>query len=122
MNFHPPTPILRIFDEAKACEFYVGFLGFRIDWEHRFADDLPLYAQISLGDCVLHLSEHYGDCCPGAALRIRTDALAELHSRLTAAQYRHARPGLEDTPWGTRELRVSDPFGNRLVFFEEREG
>jgi uncharacterized glyoxalase superfamily protein PhnB len=122
MGFHPATPILRIFDEAKAREFYVGFLGFRIDWEHSFADDLPLYAQVSLGDCVIHLSEHHGDCCPGAALRIRTDALADLHSRLTAAQYRHARSGLEDTPWGTRELRVSDPFGNRLVFFEEREG
>lgn len=122
MNFHPATPILRIFDEAKAREFYVGFLGFRVDWAHRFADDLPLYAQISLDDCVIHLSEHYGDCCPGAALRIRTDALADLHSRLSDAQYRHARPGLEDTPWGTRELRVTDPFGNRLVFFEEGEG
>jgi hypothetical protein len=24
-------PILRIFDEAKAREFYVGFLGFQVD-------------------------------------------------------------------------------------------
>ena len=30
------TPILRIFDEAKAREFYVDFLGFKVDWEHRF--------------------------------------------------------------------------------------
>lgn len=120
MRFDPPVPILRIFDDAKAREFYVDFLGFRIDWEHRFADDLPLYAQASLGACVIHLSEHHGDCCPGAALRIRTDALAQLHRRLSAARYRFARPGLEDTPWGTRELQVTDPFGNRLVFFEER--
>ena len=122
MRFHPPVPILRIFDEAKAREFYVEFLGFRIDWEHRFADDLPLYAQVSLGDCVLHLSEHHGDCCPGAAFRIRTDAVAGLHQRLSQAKYRHARPGLEDTPWGTREVRVTDPFGNRLVFFKPRAG
>lgn len=27
-------PILRIFDLAKAKEFYVDFLAFRIDWEH----------------------------------------------------------------------------------------
>lgn len=26
------APILRIFDEAKAREFYVGFLGFKVDW------------------------------------------------------------------------------------------
>jgi catechol 2,3-dioxygenase-like lactoylglutathione lyase family enzyme len=29
-------PIFRIFDVAKAKEFYVGFLGFQVDWEHRF--------------------------------------------------------------------------------------
>jgi catechol 2,3-dioxygenase-like lactoylglutathione lyase family enzyme len=29
-------PILRIFDLEKARDFYVGFLGFRVDWEHRF--------------------------------------------------------------------------------------
>jgi len=54
-------PILRIFDEAKAREFYVDFLGFTVDWEHRFNDDAPLYMQVSRDGCVLHLSEHYGD-------------------------------------------------------------
>ena len=36
MTFGKATPILRIFDEAKAKEFYVAFLGFKVDWEHRF--------------------------------------------------------------------------------------
>lgn len=27
-----------------------------------------------------------------------------------------ARPGLEDMPWGSREMSVKDPFGNRLTF------
>ena len=36
MPFHPVVPILRSFDEGKAREFYVDWLGFRIDWEHRF--------------------------------------------------------------------------------------
>ena len=67
-------PILRIFDEAKAREFYLGFLGFTVDWEHRFEDGLPLYMQISRGDLVLHLSEHHGDCCPGACVYVRTTA------------------------------------------------
>jgi hypothetical protein len=30
-------PLLRIFDVERAKAFYVGFLGFAIDWEHRFA-------------------------------------------------------------------------------------
>ena len=43
MNLASPTPILRIFDEARAREFYVDFLGFSVDWEHRFDSTLPLY-------------------------------------------------------------------------------
>jgi catechol 2,3-dioxygenase-like lactoylglutathione lyase family enzyme len=69
------TPILRIFDEAKAKEFYVAFLGFHVDWEHRFEPALSLYMQVSGDACVLHLSEHHGDCCPGAAMRIEVSDL-----------------------------------------------
>jgi uncharacterized glyoxalase superfamily protein PhnB len=110
------TPILRIFDEAKARQFYVDYLGFRVDWEHRFAPDLPLYLQIARDGCVLHLSEHHGDCCPGAALRIVVDDIDALHAELTARHYGYARPEIEDTPWGSRELSIKDPFGNRLTF------
>lgn len=31
MAFGKTTPILRIFDEAKAKEFYIDFLGFKVD-------------------------------------------------------------------------------------------
>lgn len=71
MQLGKVTPILRIFDEAKALEFYVDFLGFKVDWQHRFEANFPLYLQVSLGECVLHLSEHHGDASPGAAVRIR---------------------------------------------------
>ena len=113
-----PTPIFRIFDEEKAREFYLSFLEFKVDWEHRFEDDLPLYMQISFGACMLHLSENYGDCCPGAAVRIEVSDIEALHASLTAKQYKYARPGIEETPWNTREVRVGDPFGNRIVFYE----
>lgn len=116
MKLGTVTPILRIFDEAKAREFYLGFLGFTDDWEHRFEPGLPLYLQVSRGACVLHLSEHHGDCCPGAALRIDVDDIDSLHAELAGKQYGYARPGIDDTPWGSRELSVKDPFGNRLTF------
>ena len=116
MNLHHTTPILRIFDEAKAREFYVDFLGFQVDWQHRFEPGLPLYLQVSRGDCVLHLSEHHGDCSPGAAMRIQVDDIDAFHRELSAKQYRYARPQVEDAPWGSRELSVRDPFGNRLTF------
>lgn len=116
MGLAKTTPILRIFDEAKAKEFYVDFLGFGVDWEHRFEPGLPLYMQVSKDDCVLHLSEHHGDCCPGAAMRIETRELDAFQQELLAKQYKNARPGIQDMPWGSRDMAISDPFGNKLVF------
>jgi catechol 2,3-dioxygenase-like lactoylglutathione lyase family enzyme len=116
MNFGKTTPILRIFDEARAREFYVGFLGFTVDWEHRFEPGLPLYLQVSRDGCVLHLSEHHGDCSPGAALRIETSELEGFHRELLAKTYAYARPGLQEMPWGSTDMSIHDPFGNRLTF------
>lgn len=110
------TPILRMFDETKAREFYVDFLGFTVDWEHRFAEDAPLYMQVSRGECVLHLTEHHGDCSPGAAMRIKADDIDAFQKELAAKDYKYGRPGIQDTPWGSRDVSVSDPFGNRLTF------
>ncbi|AXP06913.1 MULTISPECIES: glyoxalase superfamily protein [Pseudomonas] len=116
MSFGKTTPILRIFDEAKALAFYVDFLGFTVDWQHRFGNDFPLYLQVSRGDCVLHLSEHHGDCTPGSALRIETDELEAFQQQLQAKQYRYAHPQIQAMPWGSQDMAISDPFGNRLVF------
>jgi uncharacterized glyoxalase superfamily protein PhnB len=113
------TPILRIFDIAKAHEFYVGYLGFEVQWEHRFGDNFPLYTEVSLDGCTLHLSEHHGDASPGSAVRIRVEDIAAFHAELKAKAYRFAKPGLESTPWKTKEISLTDPFGNRLHFFEE---
>lgn len=116
MSFGKTTPILRMFDEHKATEFYVGFLGFQIDWKHRFGEGTPLYMQVSRDACVLHLSEHHGDACPGAAMRIETDQIEAFHRELAAKRYAYMNPGIEDTPWGSRDVCVIDPFGNRLTF------
>ena len=47
ITFDKPIPILRMFDETKAREFYLDFLGFSVEFEHRFEADLPLYLGIS---------------------------------------------------------------------------
>jgi len=111
-------PILRMFDEGKAKEFYLDFLGFQVDFEHRFEADFPLYMQISKGDVKLHLSEHHGDCTPGGAVRIEITEIERFHQELLAKSYKYARPGLEQAPWGAKEVRVGDPFGNRVTFYE----
>jgi hypothetical protein len=61
ISFAKTIPILRMFSVEKTREFYLGFLGFKVEWEHRFEPALPLYMQVSRGDFVLHLTEHHGD-------------------------------------------------------------
>lgn len=120
-EFGQVIPVLRIFDVSKADEFYIGFLGFTVDWEHRFDDNAPLYRQISRGGLVLHLSEHHGDGCPGARLRVMMSGVEEFQRELSAKGYRYMRPGLEKMPWGTLETGVIDPFGNLIRFCERIE-
>ena len=116
MKFGNTTPILRSFDEIKAKEFYLEFLAFNLDWEHRFEDDLPLYMQVSKDGCVLHITEHHGDCSPGAALRIQVTNLEQYHDLLRDKKYKHARPEIQAMPWGSKDMSIADPFGNRLIF------
>jgi len=107
-----------MFDEETTKEFYVDFLGFKVDWEHRFGETFPLYMQVSRDGCVLHLTGHHGDCCPGGAVRIDTQDVRDYCEILRRKDYRHAKPGCEKTGWGTMEMSVKDPSGNRLTFAE----
>jgi catechol 2,3-dioxygenase-like lactoylglutathione lyase family enzyme len=115
------VPVLRSFDEAKAREFYVGFLGFTLDWEHRYESGMPLYMQVSRAGIVLHLSEHHGDATPGSQVRIEIRGLREFHAELTAKRYKNNRPGIERQEYGAWEVCVLDPCGNSLTFCEYDE-
>src|ERR1043165_8418277 len=102
-------PILRIFDIAKAKAFYVDYLGFKVDWEHRFEPKLPLYMQVSRGKVRIHLSEHHGDGTPGTAVYVHMQGVAEYHAEITAKEYDYLRPGLEaDAPGGGPQMSLLD--------------
>ena len=119
MQLQAPVPIFRSFDEGKAKEFYVDWLGFKVDWEHRFEPTAPLYMQVSRGGCVLHISEHHGDCTPGSSMRVRVDDLEAFHAELQTRPYKNYRPGLQDQEWGAREMTVQDGAGNKIIFFRD---
>ncbi|MBA3311905.1 MAG: VOC family protein [Planctomycetota bacterium] len=118
LNVLQTAPILRIFDVAKAREFYVDFLGFTVDWEHQFEGVSPIYMQVSRAGLVLHLSEHHGDACPGSTVFVRVKGLREFHRELIDKQYGYLRPGLEQTFHQSIGMEVTDPFGNRIRFDE----
>lgn len=119
----PVTPVLRSFDEARTRAFYVDFLGFELVFEHRFEPGMPLYMGVRRGECVLHLSEHYGDGAPGAAVRIACDDVTAYAVALRDRKFENARPDAPQTmPWGTLEFAVHDPSHNRLTFFTDNNG
>ena len=110
------TPRLRMFDEHKTREFYVDFLGFTIEWEHRYGDDFPLFMEVSRDDVTIHLSEHHGDACPGSTIQIEVDDVESYQAELLAKKYKYARPDIAEQEWGSLDMVIADPAGNRLIF------
>ena len=119
ISFRTTIPILRIFDVAKAKEFYVDYLGFGLDWEHHFEPGMPSYMQVSRDGLVLHLSEHHGDACPGSTVFVWMVGIDEFHQQISAKGYKYLRPGIETAFYDARCMEVIDPFGNRIRFNEQ---
>ena len=118
MTVKEVIPILRIFDYNKAIEFYVDWLGFKVEWEHVFEEGMPIYMQVSREGISLHLTEHHGDTTPGTRVYIECTGLKEYHKELNDKKYKNNRPGLEKVFYGAWCMQVIDPFGNRLTFNE----
>ena len=93
MQVFQTISILRIVDEAKVREFYLDYLGFRLDY--------------------------HGDASPGATVFLRVSGLHEFQDELGQKGYRHQRPGIEFGPWNARLMQLTDPFHNRLRFSED---
>jgi catechol 2,3-dioxygenase-like lactoylglutathione lyase family enzyme len=113
------VPIFRIFDYKKAIEFYVEWLGFKIDWEHKFDENSPVYMQVSRDGIVLHLSEHHGDCTPGSKAYITIGDVRAYHKEISGKDYKYNKPGIEMAPWNAPCIELVDPFSNKLLITEE---
>jgi len=114
-------PILRIFDYDKAIEFYIDWLGFKIDFTHVFEPGAPKFLQVSLKDVVFYLSEHHGDGSPGVHINVEGfDGLKAYHEELINKKYKYNRPGLEVPFWDKNAITMTviDPVGNQITFTE----
>jgi catechol 2,3-dioxygenase-like lactoylglutathione lyase family enzyme len=111
-------PQLRILDAQRSLSFYVDGLGFTVDWEHRFEPGFPLFMQLTRAGQTLFLTEHAGDCEVGGAVYLIVPDVDACHAQFS----RRGVAAMEvpaDTPWGTREMLLRDPDGNRLRFASE---
>jgi len=114
------TPVFRVFDYTKTIEFYVNWLGCKMEWEHK-PEDGPFYIQVSIQGARFDLSEHHGECSPGGRFTIADfQGLTAYHQQLLDKQYIYNRPGLERVEWDKAilEMTVIDPFSNRIIFNE----
>ncbi|WP_432545066.1 glyoxalase superfamily protein [Kineococcus sp. SYSU DK002] len=114
--FAPGVPVLRVMSAEVALGFYRDYLGFALDWEHRFEAGFPLYVQVSRGQTVLHLSEHHGDGGPHGVVWIAVADVHALHTELHSHPTAPLRPGVDLGSPGGPTLEVIDPYGNVLRF------
>jgi len=104
ITFIRTVPILRIFSVEKAKEFYRGFLGFSVDWEHTFEPGMPVYMQVSRAGLQLHLSEHHGDGSPGVHIHVEMTGVPCPPGRSSVPRAR-ARARLRTRPAAARGTR-----------------
>jgi catechol 2,3-dioxygenase-like lactoylglutathione lyase family enzyme len=99
------APFLRVADARASTEWYRR-LGFEQEFEHRFEPRLPLFVSVRRGPARLFLSEHRGDARPDTLVYLYVDDVDAV-----AAEF---NVDAETAPWGTRELQLVDPDGNRI--------
>ena len=120
-------PVLRMNDESAAKAFYVDYLGFEIEWEHRFHDTpkSPLYLQLRLGKAVVHLNGHASADDPPAEVRIPVQGVEAFceHLRARAEAASQPMPVVVDPRDAGRntDMNLEDPDGNLLTFWEPSE-
>jgi uncharacterized glyoxalase superfamily protein PhnB len=102
-------------DYQLSAAFYVDGLGFKIDWEWRHEPGFPTFMQVSKDGLSFYLSEHAGDCQPGGLVYFYVEDVDAWFKRVAALGVA-VNPAPTDQPWGSREMVVVDPSGNRLCF------
>ncbi len=110
-------PTFGIHNYKTAIEFYIGFLGFKIDWEHRFRSADPVYMQVSYNGLILHLSENKRFDTKAIAF-VETINIKGFHNELKNRSSESNIPDIALTNWQTMQLEIEDPFGNLLRFNE----
>ncbi|WP_114951078.1 glyoxalase superfamily protein [Sphingosinicella terrae] len=106
------APELPVDDLDRALAYYDGQLGFRT------MSRMPQgnYAVVQRDDVALHLFSD-GDASTPVSLHIFVEEIERLESDLGSRGARITQP-LERRPWGNRDFRIVDPFGNQIKFTE----
>lgn len=113
-------PVCRVFDYDKAIDFYVNWMGFKIEWEER-PDDGPFQIRLSLREISLHLVEMRDEGNLGTWAIITGFKNLVPYRKITSLKpSAYKMPVLKKVPRepNTLSMTVVDPFFNRIEFRE----
>ncbi|MGA8599207.1 MAG: VOC family protein [Bryobacteraceae bacterium] len=106
------APELPVFDLPKSLDYYEGKLGFRTVMAMPEGD----YAIVERDGVAIHLFTAGQNNGPGS-IHVFTEGLDELYNEFETAGAQ-IKQGIVRKPWGNRDFRVLDDFGNEIKFTE----
>lgn len=116
-DFHAPVPILNVKNVRASIEYYVGKLGFKLDWG---SGDPRSFASVSRGDTRIFLcQEAQGQAGTWMWVPVRDVDALHVEFLESGADIRQAPTNF---PWGSREMNVADVDGHRLRFAGDATG
>jgi uncharacterized glyoxalase superfamily protein PhnB len=107
------APEMPAVDVRAAVEYYVEKLGFELT----SATPESEYAIVERDGVAIHLFSDRPRHHSGVALHAFVDEIESLYAEL-AARGAEITQTIERKPWGNRDFRVRDLFGNELKFTE----
>lgn len=105
------APELPAADMRTSIRYYVERLGFNL------ALEMEGYAIVERDGVAIHLFDDVNQEHTPVGVHIFTRDLDELFAEFDARGAKVAQP-IEAKPWGNREFRLLDAFGNELKFTE----
>jgi PhnB protein len=120
-GFHNLTPCLVVNDANKAIEFYTKVFGAKENYRNHSPDNKSImYAELSIGDSKLILSDEFRDMDSLSPLTIGKTPVsiylyvdnADRTFDLAVSEGANVIMKMTDTFWGDRWGQVRDPFGH----------
>ena len=110
------APEIASHDLRESLAYYEQKLGFQI------VSEMPEqeYAIVERDGVAIHLFRDESRAHSPAGIHVFTDGLEDLYSELVSRGAKITQT-IVRKPWGNRDFRVADPFGNELKFTGPRK-
>jgi uncharacterized glyoxalase superfamily protein PhnB len=117
--FNEAIPVVHVNDSAAAEEFYCNGLGFRLLSAYRSREPSrdPCYLALVRDKAHLHVTSFKDGHAGVSAIYIFVEDVNTLYRESVGRGVQVPHSPIDQT-WGTREISVSDPDGNKILFGE----